>query len=75
MMTLRYSEPVMMGDSSVYDPGQNLAPALVTAALGSVIAIFGPLLVKSEYQKNAFLYIGGFAGAIGLVNLVSAVMK
>jgi len=47
----------------------------VQTLVGGLLALVGPNFVRTEHQKMALTYIGGFAGALGLVNLIAAALK
>lgn len=65
-----------LGDSALPFPGdKDVWVAAAQTAVGALIALVGINYVRTEHQKTALTYIGGFAGAIGVVNLISAIAK
>jgi len=52
-----------------------LLTSIVQTVVGSLIALVGPNFARNQDQKTALVYIGGFAGAIGVVNLIAAMGK
>jgi hypothetical protein len=49
--------------------------SIAQTVVGGLIAMVGPNFARNQDQKTALVYIGGFAGAIGVVNLISAIAK
>lgn len=52
-----------------------LLSSVAQTVVGGLIALVGPSFARNQSQKDALIYIGGFAGAIGVVNLISALIK
>lgn len=63
------------GIGQIPSAAENVTPALITTAIGALLALAGPMLVSGEHKKLSLIYMGSFAGALGLVNLVTAVTK